>query len=109
MKYASLVLNLMFFSFRLNIALMTVVEKLTFMCQHFNFFLNRKYKHNKILLYEYMLQVMFVLLCGKTWCFLTKMCVLGVCIYIWIYIYISTLMMISLGTFVFEVLSSCYC
>lgn len=29
---------------------------------------------------------MFVLLCGKTWCFLTKVCVLGVCIYIWIYI-----------------------
>lgn len=29
--------------------------------------------------------------------FLTKICVLGVCIYIWIYI--STLMMISLGTF----------
>lgn len=60
MKYASLVLNLMFFfSFHLNIALMTVVEKLAFMCQHFNFFLNRKKnKHNKILLYDYMLQVM---------------------------------------------------
>lgn len=42
---------------------------------------------------------MSVLLCGKTWCFLTKVCVLGVCIYIWIYKYISTLMMISPGTF----------
>lgn len=45
-KYASLALNLMCFFFfvlfcflfvRLNIALMTVVEKLALMCQHLNF------------------------------------------------------------------------
>lgn len=100
---------------------MTVVEKVGFFfCVNiFKIFSEwkKKNKHNKILLYKYMLQVMM------SYCvcyfvekehdvFLNKDACISVigCMYIYIWIYISTLMMMMIfwGTFFSEVLSSLF-
>lgn len=95
---------------------MTVVEKVDFYVSTFIFFLNRKKKHTQqnTIVYVYAPGdnvLIYVLLCGKkqTNMFFDKDVCISVigCMYIYIWIYISMLMMISWGTFFSEVLSSC--